>query len=37
MKRNKLPKIAAFLLVLSLVTAGFVSGTFAKYVTKGEG
>lgn len=37
MKRSKLPKIAALLLVLTLVTATFVSGTFAKYVTKGDG
>lgn len=37
MKRSKLPKIAALLLVLTLVTATFVSGTFAKYVTEGEG
>lgn len=37
MKRSKLPKLAVLLLVLTLVTATFVSGTFAKYVTVGEG
>ena len=37
MKRSKLPKLAVLLLVLTLVTATFVSGTFAKYVTEGKG
>lgn len=37
MKSSKLPKLAALLLVLTLVTTCFVSGTFAKYVTEGEG
>lgn len=37
MKSSKLPKLAALLLVLTLVTICFVSGTFAKYVTEGEG
>mgnify|MGYP000791410233 CR=1 FL=1 len=37
MKGSKLPKLAALLLVLTLVTTCFVSGTFAKYVSEGEG
>lgn len=37
MRRSKLPKLAALLLVLTLLTTAFVSGTFAKYVTEGEG
>lgn len=37
MKGSKLPKLAALLLVLTLATTCFVSGTFAKYVSEGEG
>ena len=37
MKESKLPKLAALLLVLTLATTCFVSGTFAKYVSEGEG
>lgn len=37
MKGSKQPKLAALLLVLTLVTTCFVSGTFAKYVSEGEG
>lgn len=37
MKGSKLPKLAALLLVLTLVTTCFVSGIFAKYVSEGEG
>lgn len=36
-KGSKLPKLAALLLVLTLATTCFVSGTFAKYVSEGEG
>ncbi len=37
MKGSKQPKLAALLLVLTLATTCFVSGTFAKYVSEGEG
>ena len=37
MKKNKAMRAASVLLVLTLVTSCFVSGTFAKYVTKAEG
>lgn len=36
MTKTRSLKIAAFLLVLTLVTSSLVSGTFAKYVTAGE-
>lgn len=36
-KSNKTMRLAIMLLVLTLITSCFVGGTFAKYVTKGEG
>lgn len=36
-KNNKLMRASGFLLVLTLVTSCFVGGTFAKYVSEGEG
>lgn len=37
MKKTKLMRAALLLLVLTLITSCFVSGTFAKYVTSGDG
>lgn len=36
-KRSKLMRASGILLVLTLITSCFVGGTFAKYVSKGEG
>ena len=36
MKKNRAMRIAALLLVLTMMTSCFVGGTFAKYVTEGE-
>lgn len=36
-KKNKLMRTGGILLVLTLITACFAGGTFAKYVTTGEG
>lgn len=36
-KSNKLMRASSILLVLTLITSCFVGGTFAKYVTEGEG
>lgn len=35
MKKNKMMRLSAYLLILCLITACAVSGTFAKYVTNG--
>lgn len=37
MKTNKLMRASSFLLVLTLATSCFVGGTFAKYVSEGNG
>lgn len=37
MKQNKLLRASGLLLVLTLITSCFVGGTFAKYVSEGEG
>ena len=37
MKKNKMMRLAAFLLVAVLVSTSGVSGTYAKYVTEGSG
>lgn len=37
MKRNKLMKASGILLALTLATSCFVGGTFAKYVSEGQG
>lgn len=37
MKKNKMMRTASVLLVLTLLTVCVISGTFAKYVTSGEG
>ena len=37
MKKTKLMRAALLLLVLTLITSCFVGGTFAKYVTSGDG
>ncbi len=37
MKKNRLMRASVLLLVLTLVTSCFVGGTFAKYVSEGEG
>ena len=37
MKKNKMMRIAAVLLVVTLISTCAISGTFAKYVTKAEG
>lgn len=37
MKKNKMMRIAAFLLVAVILTTCAISGTFAKYVTSGSG
>lgn len=37
MKKNKMMRIAAFLLVAVILTTCAISGTFAKYVTSGNG
>ena len=37
MKKNKSLRAAAILLALTLITTSIISGTFANYVTKGEG
>lgn len=37
MKKNRLLRICGLLLVLTLITSCFVGGTFAKYVSEGEG
>lgn len=37
MKKNGLMRVSAFLLVSTMITSCFVGGTFAKYVTEGEG
>ena len=37
MKKNRAMRIAALLLVLTMMTSCFVGGTFAKYTTKGTG
>lgn len=36
-KSNKLMRVSGVLLVLTLITSCFVGGTFAKYVSEGEG
>ena len=36
MKKNKMMRLASFLLVAVLLTSSIISGTFAKYVTEGE-
>ncbi|MCH5198844.1 MAG: hypothetical protein J1E34_08065 [Oscillospiraceae bacterium] len=36
MKKNKMMRIASFLLIAVLLTTSVISGTFAKYVTTGE-
>ena len=37
MKKNKMMRIASVLLVVTLLSTCIISGTFAKYVTKGSG
>ena len=37
MKANRLMKVGGLLLVLTLITSCFVGGTFAKYVSQGQG
>ncbi|MBQ3330397.1 MAG: hypothetical protein IJG87_04370 [Ruminococcus sp.] len=37
MKKNKMMRIAAILLIVTLLSTCAISGTFAKYITKGEG
>lgn len=37
MKKNRMMRIAAVMMVLALVTTCVISGSFAKYVTTGEG
>lgn len=37
MKKNKMMRIAAILLIVTLISTCAISGTFAKYITKGEG
>lgn len=37
MKKNKMMRLASCLLVMVLLTTSMISGTFAKYVTAGEG
>lgn len=36
MKKNKMMRLASFLLVATLLTTSMISGTFAKYVTEGS-
>lgn len=37
MKKNKMMRLASFLLVATLLTTSMISGTFAKYVTSADG
>ena len=36
MKKNKMMRLASAMMVLTLMSTSVISGTFAKYVTKGE-